>query len=41
MQVIKDHIAFHYEVLELMGQGSYGRVRVWSQSAETTKPSSW
>ena len=26
MQVIKDHIAYRYEVLERMGQGSFGRV---------------
>ena len=26
MQVVKDHIAYRYEVLELIGQGSYGRV---------------
>ncbi|CAL8317159.1 unnamed protein product [Arctogadus glacialis] len=24
--VIKDHIAYHYEVLELMGEGTFGRV---------------
>ena len=26
MQVIKDHIAYRYEVLEVMGEGTYGRV---------------
>ena len=26
MQVVKDHIAYRYEVLELMGQGSLSRV---------------
>ena len=26
MQVIKHHITYRYEVLEVMGQGSYGRV---------------
>ena len=26
MQVIKDHIAYRYEVLEVMGQGTFGRV---------------
>ena len=26
MQVIKDHIAYRYEVLELMGEGTFGRV---------------
>ena len=26
MQVIKDNIAYRYEVLELMGEGTFGRV---------------
>ena len=26
MQVIKDHIAYRYELLEVMGQGGFGRV---------------
>ena len=26
MQVIKDHIAYRYEILELMGEGTFGRV---------------
>ena len=26
MQVINDHIAYRYEVLEEIGQGSFGRV---------------
>ena len=26
MQVIKDHIAYRYELLEVMGQGGFGQV---------------